>query len=146
MHRPDESDPLRLHRPAPLRARVGWALLLRCPRCGARGAWRSWLRMHEACARCGQLFERGESSDFWVGAYLINLVMAECTAVLLGGVMWLVFGSRMSFNLLWAASIALAILMPVMFYPFSRTLWLAFDLHFRPSERGDVRAGPGGGS
>jgi len=43
------------------------------------------------------------------------------------------------------ASVALAILMPVLFFPFSRTLWLAFDLHFRPSERGDVRTGPGNG-
>jgi len=101
--------------------------------------------MHHACARCGQVFERGESSDFWVGAYLINLVVAETTAVLLAGALWFIYGSRMSFNILWGASVALAILMPVIFFPFSRTLWLAFDLHFRPSERGDVGIGPGNG-
>lgn len=143
MGQPDETVPLHLTYPAPLRRRVGWALLLRCPRCGGRGAWRSWLRMHEACARCGQRFERGESSDFWVGAYLINLAVAETSAVLMAGVLWLALSSRLSFNVLWGASVSLAIIIPVMFYPFSRTLWLAFDLHFRPSERGDVRAGPG---
>lgn len=142
MKRPDAADRLRLHLPAPLRTRVALALLLRCPRCGARGAWRSWLRMHESCERCGQVFERGESSDFWVGAYLINLVVAESTAVLLAGALWFIHGSRMSFNVLWGASTVLAIVMPVVFYPFSRTLWLAFDLHFRPSERGDLRNPP----
>jgi hypothetical protein len=29
--------------------------------------------------------------------------------------------------------------MPIAFYPFARQLWLAFDLHFRPREEGDVR-------
>lgn len=36
----------------------------------------------------------------------------------------------------WVA-IALAVFMPVAFYPFSRTLWLAWDLSFRPIEPGD---------
>jgi hypothetical protein len=93
--------------------------------------------MHRACPTCGQVFERGESSDFWIGAYLINLVVAESSAVVIAGVMWLALGDRVSFNVLWGASMALAILMPIVFYPFSRELWLAFDLHFRPSEAGD---------
>lgn len=116
---------------------VGRALLLRCPRCGARGIWQSWFRMKYACPVCGQVFERGESHDFFIGAYLINLVVAESTAVVVAAAMWIVLGSRVSFNVLWGASMALAVLMPVIFYPFSRELWLAFDLHFRPAEAGD---------
>ena len=131
---PPEHPPAR----ATLAQGIGRALLLRCPRCGARGVWRSWFRMRESCARCGLMFERGESSDFWIGAYLINLVVAETSAVVLVGIAWLTLGSRFSFNTLWAASIVMAIVMPMLFYPFSRELWLAFDLHFRPSERGDV--------
>lgn len=116
---------------------VGRALRLRCPRCGAAGIWRSWFTMRHACPTCGQVLERGETSDFWVGAYLINLVVAELSAVVIAGVMWIVLGGRASFNLLWGASMALAILMPILFYPFSRDLWLALDLHFRPEEQGD---------
>lgn len=126
---------------ATLGQRVVRALLLRCPRCGARGMWRTWFKTTHACASCGQVFERGEDSDFWIGAYLINLVVAESSAVLIAAAMWLTFGARVSFNVLWGASMALAIIMPVLFYPFSRTLWLAFDLHFRPAERGDVHHG-----
>jgi uncharacterized protein (DUF983 family) len=116
---------------------VGRALLLRCPRCGARGIWQSWFKMKHACPVCGQVFERGESHDFFIGAYLINLVVAEATAVVVAAAMWIVLGSRVSFNVLWGASMALAVIMPVIFYPFSRELWLAFDLHFRPAEAGD---------
>ena len=116
---------------------VGRALLLRCPRCGARGIWRSWFKMKHACPVCGQVFERGEAHDFFIGAYLINLVVAETAAIVVAAVMWIVLGSRVSFNVLWGASMALAIVMPMLFYPFARELWLALDLHFRPSESGD---------
>jgi hypothetical protein len=34
--------------------------------------------------------------------------------------------------------LVLAVLLPIMFFPFSRTLWLAWDLSFRPSEPGDT--------
>jgi uncharacterized protein (DUF983 family) len=95
--------------------------------------------MRHACPRCGQVFERGESEDFFIGAYLINLVVAEMSAVIIAATMWIALGSRASFNVLWGASMALAVVMPIAFYPFSRELWLAFDLHFRPSEAGDVQ-------
>lgn len=93
--------------------------------------------MKHACPACGQVLERGEHSDFWVGAYLINLVVAETSAVVIAGVMWFVLGSRISFNVLWGASMALAVIMPLLFFPYSRSLWLAIDLHFRPEEAGD---------
>lgn len=94
--------------------------------------------MQHACPTCGQVLERGESRDFWIGAYLINLVTAELLAVLIAALLWLTLGSRVSFNFLWGASMALAVVMPVVFYPWSRDIWLALDLHFRPHEEGDV--------
>ena len=113
------------------------AVARRCPRCGAGAVWRNWFRMGDACPACGQRFERGESSDFWVGAYLINLVVAETTAVIVAAALWLTLGARLSFEMLWGASMALAVLMPIVFYPVSRGLWLAIDLHVRPREAGD---------
>jgi uncharacterized protein (DUF983 family) len=113
--------------------------LRRCPRCGASGIWNSYFSMRHACPTCGQVLERGESSDFWVGAYLINLVVAELMAVAIAAALWLTLWPRVSFNVLWGASMALAIIMPIAFYPFARDLWLAWDLHFRPHEEGDVQ-------
>ena len=122
----------------PLATLLGRAALRRCPRCGSGGIWASWVRMRHACPGCGLVFERGESSDFWIGAYLINLVVAETSAVVIAGIMWLTLRDRVSFNVLWGASMVLAVVMPFLFYPFARTFWLAFDLHFRPHEAGDV--------
>ena len=84
------------------------------------------------------MFERGESSDFWMGAYLINLVVAELAAVVIAGALWFALAGRASFNVLWAMAMFWAIVMPIVFYPFSRDLWLALDLRFRPHEAGDV--------
>ena len=70
------------------------ALILRCPRCGARGIWRSWFTMKHACPACAQVFERGESHDFFIGAYLINLVVAEMSAVIIAAIMWIALGTR----------------------------------------------------
>jgi len=94
--------------------------------------------MKHACPTCGQVLERGESRDFWIGAYVINLVAAEMVAVLIAAVLWLSLWPRVSFNFLWGASMVLAIITPIVFYPFARDLWLAWDLHFRPNEEGDV--------
>jgi hypothetical protein len=93
--------------------------------------------MKHACPTCGQVLERGESEDFWVGAYLINLVVAELMAVLIAAIVWFAASSTLSFNVLWGMSMVLAVVMPVIFYPFARDLWLAWDLHFRPTEEGD---------
>jgi hypothetical protein len=38
----------------------------------------------------------------------------------------------------------LCIVLPFLFFPFSRTLWLAWDLSFRPLEPGDVLGGATG--
>jgi uncharacterized protein (DUF983 family) len=122
----------------PLRVLIARALTRRCPRCGARDIWQSWFKMKHACPNCGQVFERGEEHDFFIGAYLINLVVAEMSAIIIAAIMWITLGSRVSFNVLWGASMALAVIMPIIFYPFSRELWLAFDLYFRPSEAGDL--------
>ena len=53
-------------RPASLATLTGRALVRRCPRCGAPGIWKSFFTMKHACPTCGQVLERGESSDFWV--------------------------------------------------------------------------------
>jgi hypothetical protein len=41
------------------------------------------------------------------------------------------------------ASVATAVLMPLLFLPSSKTVWLAADLLMRPLEPGEVRPGYG---
>ena len=119
------------------------ACTLRCPRCGGSGIWRSWFKMKHACPTCGLVLERGESEDYWLGAYMLNLVAAEMISVVIAVLLIIVSWPEVSWNMVWAISIILAVVMPFLFFPFARDLWLAFDLMFRRHEEGDIhRPGP----
>ena len=115
------------------------ALLLRCPRCGGRRIWRSWFHMKHSCPTCGLVFDRSESEDYWLGAYMFNLVAAEIAAVVIAVVVLIATWPNVPWNFVWGLSIVLAMLMPVLFFPFARDLWLAWDLYFRPTESGDAK-------
>jgi len=111
------------------------ALGLRCPRCGARGILRSWFKMNARCPKCGLALDRGESEDYWLGGYAINLIVSE-TIALIGTLIYIVSSWPEMPYAVWIG-VTLAALTPVLFYPFSRTVWLAWDLSFRPHEPGD---------
>lgn len=118
------------------------ALLLQCPRCGGRGIWRTYFRMRPHCPTCALTLDRGESEDYWLGAYMFNLVAAELVAMGISVTVIVATWPDVPWNVVWVLSIALAALMPVLFFPFARTLWLAWDLYFRPRERADSSAHP----
>ena len=114
------------------------ALALRCPRCGSGGILRHWFKMRDQCPRCGLALERGESSDFWIGAYVFNLAGGELLAIGIP-IVWLIKSSpNPPWGRIQALAIILAVIMPLLLFPFSRTLWLAWDLSFRPFEPGDI--------
>lgn len=117
--------------------KFGRALLLRCPRCGGKGILRSWLKMKDACPTCGLALERGESSDFWIGAYVFNLVIGEVIAIGIP-IIWMILSApHQPWTEIEAVAMVLCVGLPFVFFPLSRTLWLAWDLSFRPVEPGD---------
>lgn len=113
---------------------LGRAMLLRCPNCGERGIFESWFRQKDTCPRCGIPFNRGEQG-YIVGAYMFNIVVAELVfAGIFVGTLLLTWPSP-PWTWLTYGGAALMVLLPLLFYPFSRTLFLAFDLMFRPAHR-----------
>ena len=113
------------------------AVLLRCPRCGKASVLRSWFDVRERCPVCGLYFERGEQG-YYLGAVLFNLIAAELVFVLgLVAVVLLTWPHPPWNGICWGG-IVLMTLLPILFFPFSKTLWLAFDLIFRPSVPGDT--------
>lgn len=116
---------------------LGRGALLRCPRCGGRGLLRGWFTLHRRCPTCGLVLDRGESADYWFGAYTLNLVIAEGGAVLMVVGLILATLPNVSWTAVEIAGLTTAVVLPLLFFPFSRTLWLALDLWLRPSERGD---------
>lgn len=93
--------------------------------------------MRDRCPTCGLALERGETSDFWIGAYVFNLAAGELIAVGIPLIWVILTWPNPSWNRVEALALVLAVALPFAFFPFSRTLWLAWDLSFRPSEPGD---------
>lgn len=112
------------------------ALRLRCPHCGHGRMFSSWLKLRKACASCGFVFERQEH-DYFVGAYTLNLIIAELIVVCLLLIIMLATWPDVPWRL--APWLIAALTIPAVFltYPYSRSLWLAIDLLFRPAEPGD---------
>jgi uncharacterized protein (DUF983 family) len=107
------------------------AVRLRCPNCGGRPLFRRWLQMRERCPVCGIRLARGEQG-YQVGSYMFNMIAAEVifAAIFIGILVYT--WPEPPWDPLLYGGIALMILLPVLFYPFSKTLFLAFDLVFRP--------------
>jgi len=100
-------------------------MLRRCPRCGNRKLFISWFRMKEACNRCGLILEREEGG--YLGAIAINYGVTGIVFIaVLVAVVWRTVPEVPVAPLL-AASIAISVLVPVVFFPFSKTIWLAID-------------------
>jgi Protein of unknown function (DUF983) len=91
--------------------------------------------MAERCPRCGVRFEREEG--FFLGAYVVNFGVTEGLLLVL----------LMAYVLVQAndpdgvpvlpvvlAAVGAAVLMPLAFYPLSRTIWVAVELVMRPLE------------
>lgn len=104
----------------------------RCPRCGERKIARHWLKLKDRCPRCALYFEREEG--YWTGAIALNTLVTELLfAVLLVGVAIWTWPNIPTLKLL-IAGVLLNAIVPLLFYPISKTLWIAIDLILHPLE------------
>jgi hypothetical protein len=94
--------------------------------------------MQDHCPTCGLALERGEKSDFWIGAYVFNLAVGELIAIGIPIALIIAAWPNPQWTKVEVVAVILAVSLPFVFFPFSRTLWLAWDLSFRPFEPGDV--------
>jgi uncharacterized protein (DUF983 family) len=110
------------------------ALALRCPRCGSGRIFKHWFALAAACPRCGLALDRGEG-DHWLGAYAFNLIFAELLGIG-AAVTWIAATwPAVPWEAVQIGVPALMIAFPLLLFPFSRTLWLAWDLTLRPNAR-----------
>ena len=115
------------------------ALGLRCPRCGVGRVARTWFSLRESCSTCGLRFERDEEDDYWLGAFTLNFITTEVVfAVWLTMVLVATWPSPPWTAIIWIGVIQMCVT-PILFYPFSKAVWLAVDLVFRPARSEDFR-------
>jgi uncharacterized protein (DUF983 family) len=110
---------------------VARALRRRCPSCGGGALFRGWIHPVPACPRCRLRLDRGEH-DHFLGAYAINFIVAELLLVAFLVGLAVATWPDVPWRFIQFGGAALMVLMPIVFYPFARTLWLAIDLILQP--------------
>ncbi|MDX1964916.1 MAG: DUF983 domain-containing protein [Pirellulales bacterium] len=118
--------------PAPVSrlSRIGRALTLRCPACGQAILVKNWLGMVAHCPHCGLKTER--EPGYYLGSIYINYGLTALTVTIAYFV--LLFGFEVPSKWLTWGSLAFVVIFPLLFFPFARMLWLAFDLAWDPPE------------
>jgi len=113
------------------------ALRRRCPVCGGGPLFEGWFRMRDHCPGCGIRTRRGEDG-YTLGALWFNLLLAESlTMTMFIGTLIRTWPTP-PWDLLQVLGPIEAIVMPVLVWPFARTLFFAFDLCVRPLEPKDL--------
>jgi uncharacterized protein (DUF983 family) len=112
------------------------AIRLRCPNCGGGGLGRDYFHMRQVCPTCGLDLERGEAG-YIVGAQMFNIIVAELVFAAIFVSVLVATLPNAPWALLQYGGMALMVVLPIVFYPFSKTTFLAFDLVFRPPRAED---------
>ena len=105
-------------------------LVHRCPRCGAGHVFRSFFTLKERCPACGVRFIRHEG--FSLGSTTINMVVTFGLFLLIIIVGAIVTYPHINVVPVTIAGLAVAIIVPIVFYPSAQTVWAGLDLAMRP--------------
>lgn len=121
-------------------------LVRRCPFCGHRPIFDGWFKLKERCPECGHRFNQEEG--FYIGAYALNFAITE-GLLLLFLIPYIVISAADPGRDLNAVPFAIAALVaaivgPILFFPFSRSLWVALDLTLRGGRNLDPPGGQDG--
>jgi uncharacterized protein (DUF983 family) len=115
------------------------AFVLKCPWCGSwRTFLRGWFRRYPRCRTCGVQWRREEG--FELGAVTVNTIVtfgALTIFMIVGFVMTVPDVPVLPFVL---GLMAVGVLMPILIYPFTYTIWLAFDLTVHPPDAKELAA------
>jgi len=109
------------------------AVRRRCPRCGSRGIFESWLKLRDRCPNCGYRYEREEG--FFTGVYLVNYsVIAVVIVIELFAYLFYAVANDgdVSYVPALVVCVTTALVLPLITYPFAKTIWAAIDLVARP--------------
>jgi uncharacterized protein (DUF983 family) len=109
--------------------RIGRALARRCPRCGGRGIFRGYLRLRERCPSCG--YEFAAEEGFFLGVWVLNFAVSE--GLLFLTLLAYIFamaatGGDVPLVPVFLVGGCVAVLAPLVFYPFAASTWAAIEL------------------
>jgi len=116
------------------------AVALRCAWCGDRpGFRRGWFKRADSCRHCGMSVQRG-LDGFELGAATVNAMLTFGMLVVLGAISVIATSPDVAVVPLILSLGAAAIVMPIVFYPFTYTIWFAVELMMEPPSPADIAA------
>ncbi|MFV0259346.1 MAG: DUF983 domain-containing protein [Acidimicrobiales bacterium] len=110
----------------------------RCPYCGSGHLFRWWVEMVDDCPRCGLHFERIEGH--WIGAIGMNTIISFGILLIATVIGVIVFLPDIPVVPLVLVNVAIALFVPILIHPISRTFWTAVDLGMTPAKPEDFPA------
>ena len=114
--------------------------LRRCPWCGGRGAFfTGWFAKGEHCQTCGLRWRRGDVGYELGAAAIAAIITLGPLIIALGltiGFTW----PKLEVVPMLAVFLPIALLLPLLTYPLSYTIWQAIDLTMRPVQVEDFDA------
>ena len=103
----------------------------RCPVCGKGKLYQGIFKMYDNCPVCGYHFEREEG--YFTSAIAINIVISEF--IVAAFVIPLAANITVPMLPVMLTGLSLAIILPLLFYRHSRSLWVSMDLWLHPLRR-----------
>jgi uncharacterized protein (DUF983 family) len=107
------------------------SLRLRCPVCGRGKLFRGWFSMYDSCSECGLKFQR--ESGYWLGSIYFNYGLTALLVTV--GYLGLWFADLVSPETLAAILAVFALVFPLWFFRYARSLWIGFDHLMDPIDR-----------
>jgi uncharacterized protein (DUF983 family) len=116
------------------------AIVLKCPHCGSRRTFiRRWVLRYDRCRTCGISWHR--EHGFELGPIALNSVFT--LGVLAVGMAGTFIATAPDFPVtaLTVALVVGAIVIPVLAFPFTNTVWMAFDLYAHKPDAQELAEG-----
>jgi len=110
----------------------GRALRLHCPNCGGGPVLQHWLKLRVRCGTCGIRLERGEH-DYFVGSLMFNYVITGTLLLVTLAVVLVAMWPDVPWTWFQYGGPVAMVAIPFAIFPFTKLLWLAFDLMLRPA-------------
>jgi uncharacterized protein (DUF983 family) len=117
---------------------LGRGVRKRCAWCGGRGAFfTGWFTKQETCRACGISWRRGYEG-FELGAMAVSIILCFGALVTGVGIGIAATAPDVAVVPLVVVLAVCAVVLPIVVYPVSYTLWQAIDLAMRPPGPGDA--------
>lgn len=123
----------------PLTTLVSRGVRRRCPNCGSQGVFVGYWKLVPHCPTCGHRFMR--DPGYWVGAVIFNTALTIIAFLLTFALFLLATWPEVPWDWLAPTAIGVTIIVPVLFYPWAQSLWMAYDLYVHPLEPKEEAAG-----